>query len=309
MDVDHPAAKAAGLRVGLFGDSYVESLQVPLEQVFFRRLLPMLGGSVEPFGYGMSGWGTLQAFQAFRVFAPRDHLDVAVYLFVENDLGDNDLVIARHGTSVGSGMPFAVLSADGRSYETTWVVAPGRESFWYAPGKWLQRHSLPAHLVIDRLENLRSAGVRVHVRADDVQMTGAASGVPNADDLQATWPEAHRQRVETLGALLLRDWKTAADAQNIRFLVLDVPRGETQLRGKVLPEQTWLPWLRATCSALRIPLLDPSEALRNALESGQAVYEDHWTPAGHETVARVLAAGLRPLRARDVSTPATAPAP
>jgi hypothetical protein len=65
MDVDHERAKPPGaVRVGFFGDSYVESVQVPLEDVFFRRLAERAGPPLEPFGFGVSGWGTLHAFEA-----------------------------------------------------------------------------------------------------------------------------------------------------------------------------------------------------------------------------------------------------
>ena len=48
MDVEHDPAKAPGtLRIGFFGDSYVEAIQVPLEAVFFRRL----GEALAPAGW------------------------------------------------------------------------------------------------------------------------------------------------------------------------------------------------------------------------------------------------------------------
>ena len=44
LDVPHAEAKPPGTRrVGFFGDSYVESMQVPLEQVFHRLLQERLG--------------------------------------------------------------------------------------------------------------------------------------------------------------------------------------------------------------------------------------------------------------------------
>ena len=96
-------------RVGFFGDSYVESNQVPTEATFFRRLPALLAPrAVETFGFGLSGWGTLQAFRAFQVMAPRYDLDLAVYVFVENDPGDN--AAALSGTATTPSMPYASLA-------------------------------------------------------------------------------------------------------------------------------------------------------------------------------------------------------
>ena len=113
------------------------------------------------------------------------------------------------------------------------------------------------------------------------------------NDRPSTWPAEARARVETLGALLLRDWKRAADEQGVALLVLYVPRGDDQLRGVLPATDTWYPWLTETCRRLDLPLIDPSTAMRTALDSGEEVYSDHWTPAGHRVVASVLADAVR----------------
>jgi hypothetical protein len=72
------------------------------------------------------------------------------------------------------------------------------------------------------------------------------------------------------------------------MIILYVPRSEDQLRGRIRSSTTWLPWLRETASELEIELIDPSDALRSALEHGDQVYDDHWTPRGHAVIADVL---------------------
>ena len=57
-------------------------------------------------------------------------------------------------------------------------------------------------------------------------------------------------------------------------------------------ERVGVPWLGETCAALGIPLVDPREAMAARLAQGTHVYDDHWTPAGHEVVAGVLAGYL-----------------
>jgi hypothetical protein len=306
MDVDHAPAKEEGIvRVGFFGDSYVESVQVPQESVFFRRLALMRPGRIEPLAFGISGWGTLQAERAFETFAPRYSLDIAVYLFVENDPGNNSLEVSRFGGDVDSGMPFAALRGDGDGYDIRWITEPGHEGWWYGAGKWLQRHSLLAHVVRDRVAKLRAYGVRAGTSAEATQMAGRATGMPTVNDLPSTWPPELRARTETLTELILRDWRDSADRRGSAFLVLYVPRGEDQLSGKLAVEDTWLPWLRDVCRRLGVPLIDPSEPLLRSMDGGGHVYGDHWSPQGHEVIARLLDEALAPLV---VDAPAPGPA-
>lgn len=294
LDVDHEPARPPGVtRIGVFGDSYVEALQVPLESTFFRQAQAELGASTEWLAFGMSGWGTLHALRAYTTFARRYDVGVAVYLFVENDLGDNDEAIKTHEGGMSWGLPVAALSPDGTRYDLHWPKQAGAEPFWFAPAKWMQRHCLLAHVVVDRIELLERRGVQTRSERDQREMSGVAGAIPDMNARPSTWPAEARARVETLGALLLRDWKRAADEQGIALLVLYVPRGDDQLRGVLPAADTWLPWLSDTCRRLDLPLVDPSAALRAALDAGEEVYSDHWTPAGHRVVASVLADTVR----------------
>lgn len=128
LDAEHDRGKPPGVvRVGFFGDSYVESAQVPLEIVFYRQLEDRLRDrGVQTLGFGISGWGGVQALRAFKVFGPRYGLDVAVYVFVENDPGDQSYELAD-AHRLGSGMPYAELAPDGASYRLRWTVEPGVE--------------------------------------------------------------------------------------------------------------------------------------------------------------------------------------
>jgi len=293
LDVAHARAKAPGTtRIGFFGDSYVESAQVPLETVFYRRLEGLLRGrAVETLGFGVSGWGTLQSLRAFEVFGPAYAIDLAVYVFVENDPGDESFELAE-ARGLGSNMPFAELVPDGQTYRVRWIVEPGSEPWWFAGAKWLQGHSLLAHLVRARVALLRQGGVQVQAREADRAMAGRAGAIPNPNDLPSSWPRPVRERAAQLAELVLADWQRATARAGARFVVLYVPRGEPQLRGEIALADTWLPWLEEACARLGIPLLDPSDALRARLAAGDAVYGDHWTPAGHEAIAAFLAAQL-----------------
>ncbi len=292
MDVDHAKEAAAGTtRVAFFGDSYVESLQVPLDQVFFRVLEKQLEHRFETFGFGISGWGTFNALHAWQTYGPRYGIDHAVYLFVGNDLGDQLEGVAAEGNTR------ALLRPDGDGFQIRWPIPPEGASLSRRIGKFIQRHSFVARLARQRAMAIRRTGVRIGVDRDEVEMSGEAGAVPGPNDLPSTWPTEYSERARALGRTVLAEFAAKTREAGVGFSILYVPRGETQLTGEVAAEDTWLPWLRETCETLGIELIDPSAALRAELASGTSVYDDHWTPAGHAVIADVLAERLRNVRA------------
>lgn len=299
MDVPHAEARPPGVvRVGIFGDSYVEALQVPHQDTFFRRLPRELGGRpIEPLAFGIGGWGTLHSLINFRHKAPRYDLDIIVYAFVENDLGDNDYVLQRRLGGAVSPRPYALLSEDSASYEVLWLRPPGERPLWFRPAKWAQQHFLLAQVVWDRILLIRKAGLRTRL-SDATAMSETAGDITNSNALPSTWKPVDAMRAKRLGALLIEDWRDEVMATGREFLVLYVPRSEAMLRGDYGLDQTWRPWLGETCRNLGISLIDPSDALRARLGAGEHVYGDHFTAAGHEVVSRVLAEALTPVVAR-----------
>jgi hypothetical protein len=298
LDVAHAEAKPPGtLRAGFFGDSYVEANQVPVEETFFRLLPPLLAPrAVETFGFGLSGWGTVQAARAFDVMAPRYDLDLAVYVFVENDPGDNSLELSAHRHDAA--MPYASLAETPLGYEVH-ETRPRAEAAWFRAAKWVQERSLLAQVVWVRVRLLQQEGLRPRARAEERAMRERAHREPGAkpdpNDLPASWTEGERAEVMLLGERVLADWKRRADAAGRPLVVLYMPRGNEMLTGQIREEETWLPWLRSSCAGLGIPLLDPRDALRARLDAGEPPFGDHLTPEGHEAIAAFLAEALPPL--------------
>ncbi|HEX2486169.1 MAG TPA: hypothetical protein VHQ66_12750 [Myxococcota bacterium] len=295
LDAPHALEKPAGtVRVGFFGDSYVEANQVRNEDTFVSRVEALLAPArVETLGFGLSGWGTLQALRAFERHAPRYDLDVAVYVFVENDPGDNALALSAHRHDAA--MPYAELADAPPGYRVREASPPPRTPLFTA-AKWVQERSLLGQVVWVRWRLLRQEGLRPAARASEREMTERALRKPGArpdpNDLPSSWPEAERAEVLTLAERILADWQRRAAAEGRTLAVLYLPRGHEALRGVLGAEATWYPWLAATCTRLGIPLLDPRGALAARLADGVAVYDDHLTRAGHEALARYLAGAL-----------------
>jgi hypothetical protein len=298
LDATHARAKPPGtLRVGFFGDSYVEANQMPAEDTFVRRLPALLAPRpVETLGFGLSGWGTLQALRAFEVLAPRYGVDVAVYVFVENDPGDNALELSAHRHDAA--MPYAELADEPPGYRVREASPPPRTRL-FAAAKWVQRHSLVAQVAWVRLRLLQTEGLRPTARVEEREMRERAPRAPGArpdpNDLPSTWPAGEREAVLRLAEHILAEWQRQATAQGRLLAVLYMPRGHEALRGALGAEHTWFPWLRAACTRLGVPLLDPRAELAARLAEGAALYDDHLTREGHAVIARFLAGELRPL--------------
>jgi hypothetical protein len=288
MDLDHARAKPPGtVRVGFFGDSYVESVQLPLDETFFRQLA---GAGVEPLAFGVSGWGTLHAFRAAQHYAPAFGLDEVVYVFVENDPADSSYLIQARKRR--SPLLLAESSAAPPGYTLRWGTPPGAEAAWLPVAKTLQQRSLLAQLVLVRLRLLRGTGIQIRRRDGDAQMT--ARGRPEDDPaaLPTTWAPELRAEAARVTEAILRDWSGESARAGRRFAVLYVPRNEDQLTGRLAESETWLPWLRDVCTRNAIRLVDPSEALAARVREGVHVYDDHWSPAGHTAIAQLVAGEL-----------------
>ena len=91
LDQNHTVFKPNNtIRIGFFGDSYVEARQVQLEKTFFRLIeKKLLSHHVETLAFGISGYGTLHSYLLNKKYTEYFDLDIVVYVFVENDLGDH----------------------------------------------------------------------------------------------------------------------------------------------------------------------------------------------------------------------------
>ncbi len=291
MDVGHDPEKPPGVvRVGFFGDSYVESVQVPLEAVFFRRLPRAIHGRpIETFGFGISGLGTLHALQLYRKYGPRYDLDLVVYLFVNNDPGDHFYRIQRHRHGLVTPRPTAMLAADEVGYELRW---PPTRPFAVRAAMAVKSRSLLARVAHSRLQLLlagRGGGRGEGAGASDSPLT--APRIPSEEDPPSVWPEDLLAEARLLTRRILAQWKREVRGSGRDLLVLYVPRTE-EVEGGARDEDTWRLWLADSCRALDLELIDPTAALGARRAAGEAVYDDHWTPAGHEVIASVLSAEL-----------------
>ena len=93
LDKNHSVEKEGFYRIAFFGDSFTEALQVPLENTFFRIIENRINNEtispkIETLSFGVSSYGTLQSYLTCKQWIDKLDLDLVVYVFYENDLGD-----------------------------------------------------------------------------------------------------------------------------------------------------------------------------------------------------------------------------
>ena len=121
-DVEHAVAKAPGMvRVLVLGDSFMEGLQLRLEDSFPRlleqRLSAMTGQKVEVINAAVSGWGTDQQLQYLMEYGLALKPDlVLIAMTLHNDVADNlrEQFHVLKGDQVVARPPFEIPASDFR---------------------------------------------------------------------------------------------------------------------------------------------------------------------------------------------------
>lgn len=289
LDVAHARDKPAGtFRVGFFGDSYVQADHVELEETFYRRLDDQLRPEgIEPFAFGIAGWGTLHSLMAYRVLGQRFDLDLVVYVFVKNDPGDQLAAIQHGRKGKVTDKPAALLAGNdqGFSVQVDRSVESGPQRVRrYIEGKFTLYRVVRASLKAWTLSGEASAGI-----------SSGRPRVPDQNDLPSTWPPDLLADARLLTRRVLARFRDEVERDGRRFAVLYAPRGNGEIEGRLREADRWLPWLAETCAELGVRLIDPTDALRQHHTSERPMYADHWSPAGHAVIADVLAEPIREL--------------
>lgn len=299
-DVEHELKPAPGtLRIGFFGDSYAEALQVPLEETFFRlvedRLNARIGDlaaqtnrrgepvqRVETISFGVTGRSTLQSYLECTQWMEKSDLDVVAYVFVENDPGDQVREMKNSDE-----VPFAVLTADSFVVDYSFNEIHGHKtSWWHRAMQRLKSNSLVVSTLEGRLKLLLRHGIKPTVtEADRVGGVGGG-GVPM---VPSVWPPELREEGWTLVERVLDRWRRDVKAQGRAFVVARVPREEV-VAEPLETQDSWAPRLHLYCGRNGVPLVDPTPLFLDRMKAGEAMYYDHFTPDGHRAFADAVVA-------------------
>ena len=258
----------------LIGDSFLEGIHVPYEQLCSTQLGRLLG--VDVYNLGQTDYGPVQELAVLHKFGILLHPRAVVWLFFEG----NDLFIPD---SYGKGPRSTELTA-------RWV-----DEF---RGRSFLRNALAVMGGYLNLVRWRDSDRARKRSARLVSETGR--------DLTMYFP------VEPGGILLhqlrkaqeiLLKAKSFCDHNGIQFLLATVPTKFRVYREllTISPDSELRDWevndlpdqLSRWCAEAGIEYLDLTPALRSVSQAGSLVYfvdDLHWTEQGHKVVARELAA-------------------
>ena len=303
------------LRIAVFGDSFTEALQVPLEQTWVKQLpramaalphcqlLEQFPGGAETLNFGVGGYGTGQSWLTWQKDAQRFQPQVVLHaVYFENDLRDN--IQSGHGPtfSVNEGSPSRSNAFRG-SPEYRF-----RESLTGQVSDWLLGWSRLAQLV-NQLKNMRKTRAGQECKPsgctffplgpDGTKLYGKAPG-----DIEPGW--------DSLTAIL-KTWRQEARVAGSHLVVTSVSSPPqlwpSKLERQMEVKKHDLDWFRPeerldkSLKQYEIPYLPLAMELQQQADQQGLVAHGftgqrpgpgygHWNRDGHRAAAKILARKL-----------------
>lgn len=292
FDKEHSRKKnKVKYRIGFFGDSFVESLQVPLESTFFSLAEKKLTDlNVEFFAFGRSGYGTLHSYTECQRWANYYDLDLIVYVFCENDLGNQIKEIKRRPD-----LWYGELDGNGYKIQRP-ITFRASSSPVYRIMNYLKFHSILLTNISARLNLLFTYGIAL--KADEKARTMSTKtkvgSYPTPNDLPSSWPLSIREDGMKLGELIIHNFKSYVKKNKKQFAILYIPR-ESEFMKNLYEQDSWKTWLFRLCAKEDIDIIDPTDNLILATKHKGIVYYDHLTEVGHQAVSESFSSWFRNL--------------
>lgn len=281
-DRELPLEKAPGVyRIIVLGDSFVEALQVPLEQTFVKVTETLLNRwaraetQFEVINAGVSGYGTAQEYLWFRHYGVQLRPDLIVLaFFVGNDVRNNSVHLEPYAPT-----PFFVLDGAGLSLS-------GRAFYFENPLKaWLRSRS---HLYLALIR----AKARLNMGAQAARLVNIDLGVFVRKE-SAEWSEAW----EITRRLLHRINRLARDGK-ANFILLALPdpyqvsphlpsAASSEALDLGRPQRRLAKFARVE----GIQFVDVLPCLRQSYRQDDRIFfrdRGHFTSRGHRLVGEVL---------------------
>jgi hypothetical protein len=281
-DIDRPPGRSLGReRILVLGDSFVEGLQVGVDEIVGRRLESILEGSgrpVEVFSFGVSGTGPVQQEKILEELGWKLHPELVIaFVLTANDIRNSSRELERRAqTEYGFRLDRTGVYRLARFYGLRW------------PGYLLWR-------------------------TDRLLADWRRRGQPPLDSLvylskpaDTTWEDAWTSMFAALDEMAEQ-----AEVREVRFAVVVVAdsstmrayAGEGKSAGvsRSLPSEAHADWdllgpdsrVVAWCSERGIPVLALGhEFARLSPGERSSLYfsdDGHWTPLGHDQAARAIA--------------------
>jgi len=285
LDKDHEKEKSEGVyRIGFFGDSFTKAIQVPLEQTFFRLIEDSLRCyDIETLAFGVSGFSTLQSYLTCKKWADFFDIDLAVYVFYENDPGDQIPEVKREKV-----IPYPVLTENGFTIDNSFrEIRENRNSFYFKIFDYLTARSLVFATISNRLKLLLKHGINISVTEENRHKTRENGNrktgkIPSPGDRPSAWPDSLREYAKKLERAVLLKWEKDTESSNREFVVMTIPQGPLVLADK----NSWRLWIKKFCREQNIAIIDSTPDLINMELTGKETFYDHLTKFGHIAFSR-----------------------
>jgi len=286
LDSEHAIAKQnKAYRIGFFGDSYVEAIQVSLENTFVRIIEHKLKNyTVETLAFGSTGHGAVHSYLKSKKYAPYFDLDMVVYVFCENDLGDQIKDIKR-----ADYLPYIKIVDDHMVVDNESVIKSQHNYRWGTVKKLFYNNSMAFQNIYRRLSLIKNYGIKLSASKQDMQMATQTKhqSIPNQNDLPSLWPEKYRMEAMKLGEMVIAEWANDMKEQNRKFAIFYIPR-ETEWRKELTKQDSWKPWLKHYCEKLKIDFIDPTDSFLVMSQKGKKIYDGHFSVYGHQAFAEAF---------------------
>lgn len=302
-DVPHTYEKSPGIvRVLIVGDSFVEAMHVPLEEVFTRRLERLLDGvgasrKVEVIGAGVSGWGTASQLLWLQEEGYKYRPDVVLlHFYPGNDIKNNSPTLEDALPPVYDA-DGTLLSVQSRKADNT--VRQG----WFAWSKayvFLRQLLLRQPTIAQTLGRLGVVRVRAPVAPavrDGLPLDFGVYRVPPETEWLEAWQhtqrllsamrDAVREMGAAFGVVMASSREQVYPAAWDRIL-------ETYPTARALTFDLDQPqrWVEQWCQQQGVPYVALAPAFRaRAATGGEPLhfwYDGHWTSAGHRVAAEEI---------------------
>ena len=323
-DAEYPRAKPEGVkRVLILGDSFMEALQVDVEETFGQRLQEKLnrrspGSRIQIVNSGRSGRGTLEEYAVLRNIGFDFEPDLVIQAFCMNDVHD-DKMHAGHLTYDDQGrptgfqtqgispIPLEIKALMHRSWMIHWSLSQlsivyrearswWSQSPWKVPGPPPEATEIagsptsprlpaaPATRAVSATQAIPAAPERITNPEDPFKIAR-----PNYTD--ETWADWARTQDN------LARMKAECEARGVEFMIMVIPLEAQYSRRDTPAIRAWdLDGISDRAQIVLkefgeregIPVLDLLPAF--SAETAHLDYlEGHWNENGHEVASREAA--------------------
>jgi lysophospholipase L1-like esterase len=286
-----------GFRIGVFGDSQTEAVQVDLDQTFSavaERLLQKRNASVEVLNFGVSGYSPVQELLSFRENAIKYGLDLAILTVYLN----NDVSGVHPALNIGPrGAPTATLLSGALSFDFSAAEDEYRK-YHREPKHSLRKYSALYNTIGKAVRETR-IGFRTRAKHD-----GRPAYAGRLDLYRVDAPPMWEEAWTVLEGVLV-EFASETDRRNLGLVILSIPaahvvdlsRWEQRGNNDWTHEYTWdldgpqnrLSAIAATHGITMLSLVD----LFRASTGGEPLYfgegfGGHLTARGHALIATKL---------------------